>query len=93
MQLLQLLLLLLLLPFLPVVVFCCTEPLGPLCCSKYFERDNQRFSKLKFLEIGLGCNMHYGPVSDSFNALTCHMSMFGATGQHRAGTWVHAEVM
>jgi hypothetical protein len=37
MQLLQLLLLLLLLlPFLPVVVFCCTEPLGPLCCSKYF---------------------------------------------------------
>jgi hypothetical protein len=30
-------------------------------CSKYLENNNQRLRKLKVLEIGLGCNMHYGP--------------------------------
>jgi hypothetical protein len=29
--------------------------------SKYFEVQHRRFQKLKLLEIGLGCNMNYGP--------------------------------
>jgi hypothetical protein len=32
-------------------------------CSKYFEQDGRRFQRLKILEIGLGCDMGYGPVS------------------------------
>jgi len=32
-------------------------------CSKYFETNGQRLRRLKVLEIGLGCNMDYGPVS------------------------------
>lgn len=30
-------------------------------CSKYFETNNQRLRRLKVLEIGLGCDMAYGP--------------------------------
>jgi len=43
------------------LVLSCPVPCAMWHCSKYFETTGQRYRRLKVLEIGLGCNMGYGP--------------------------------